>query len=399
MPAYRFSAIDADGRAASGLLDADSPRLVRQHLRERGLIALTVEPVTSLETGRGRALSAARVSLMLGQLASILRAGVPLARALEVCLEASDEPRTRQALAALKADVLAGFALSDAMARQPRLFDAFCVAVVRAGEKSGLIDQVIERLALFLERRATLSQKIRLALVYPALLCAVSLAIILALLQFVIPQVASVFAHNKQALPLVTRVLLGAADFLKSTGLVVLPTLAVAGWGLTKWLRGSAPGRARAERAVLALPAIGRILRDGDIARTTSTLALLAGSGVPLTAALTAAREVASLASTKSAMAQVSEAVEEGSPLARALAQTGAFPPLLVLLATSGEESGRLPAMLDEAASRLDEAVRLRVDTVVRLFEPAVVLVMGAMVLFIVLAVLLPIFEMNQLVK
>lgn len=402
MPAYRFKTVDAHGRHDSGLIQADTARLAREVLRQRGLIVLDVQAVESGTARPGaekHSLTLARLGLMLGQLASILRAGVPLDRALEACGAATAGEVEKDSLAALRADVLAGFPLSQAMARQPRVFDAFCVATVRAGERSGLLDQVLSRLAEHLDRRAALGQKIQLALLYPALLVGVSLLIVIGLLQFVVPQVAGVFAHNQQALPVLTRALLATSAALKGNGLWLLVVLAGLCWGAVRLWRRLPGLRARAQRALLGAPALGPILAESDIARVTATLALLGGSGVPLVAALGACADVATLDRTRQGVRQACAAVEEGASLKRALQDTGVFPPLLVLLVGSGEESGRLPQMLQEAADRLASSAELRMNTLVRLFEPAVVLIMGFAVLLIVLAVLLPIFEMNQLVK
>ncbi|MEY3201534.1 MAG: hypothetical protein RIR70_1084 [Pseudomonadota bacterium] len=405
MPAYRYQAVDNSGKRETGLLQAETRRLARETLRERGIIVLELEAVESDAPGGGKPLkargrlSAARLGLLLGQLGSIMRAGVPIERALEACGQSVTGEREKEVLAALRSDVLAGFPLSEAMRRQRRIFDPFCVAVVRAGERSGLIDQVIERLADHLERRHAISQKIKLALIYPALLVGVSLIIIIGLMQFVIPQVAAVFAHNKQGLPALTRALLNTADFLRASWLwLFVVLLAAAVWLKLFWARMSGL-RSRWQAFLGRVPVLGAILHDSDVARVVSTLGLLTGSGVPLVSALSASTDVAGLEAIRKGFREVGEAVEQGASLGRAMTDAQCFPPLVPLLAGSGEESGRLPEMLDEAARRLSSSVEVRIDAMVRLFEPAVVLFMGGAVLLIVLAVLLPIFEMNQLVK
>jgi len=405
MPAYRYQAVDTAGKRESGLIQAETKRLARESLRERGFIVLDLDAVEGDLPAAGKAgktrgrLSHARLGLLLGQLGSILRAGVPIERALDACGQSVTGEREKEVLAALRSDVLAGFPLSEAMRRQRRIFDAFCVAVVRAGERSGLIDQVIERLADHLERRHAISQKIQLALIYPALLVAVSLLIIIGLMQFVIPQVAGVFAHNKQSLPALTRALLNIADVMRAGWPWMLLMLVVAGVWLKMFWSRMAGLRARWQRLLTRVPILGSIMHDSDVSRVVSTLGLLTGSGVPLVAALSASTEVAGLHAIRKGFEAVGEAVEQGTSLGRAMTEARCFPPIVPLLAGSGEESGRLPEMLDEAARRLADSVETRIDALVRLFEPAVVLFMGGAVLLIVLAVLLPIFEMNQLVK
>jgi general secretion pathway protein F len=400
VPAYRYRAVDAAGGKHSGLLQADTRRLAREALRARGLIVLAIDAVAGgTPAGRAKRIPGARLGLMLGQLGSILRAGVPLEKALEAAGAAGAKAAEKELLAALRADVLAGFPLSEAMARQVRVFDPFSVAVVRAGERSGLLDEVISRLARHLEQRQAIALKIQLALIYPVVLVAVSCLTIIGLLHFVVPQIAGVFAHSKQALPLLTRALLAASNALKSGGLPLLFFTALIGAaGVLIWRRVPAL-RDRWQSLLLRLPVLGNIRLEADVARAVSTLALLTGSGVPLSTALLACQDVARVPRTRQGLADVRTAVEQGTSLKRAMEEAGVFPPLLVLLAGSGEESGRLPAMLEEAADRLFDSVDVRVNTLVRLFEPAVVLLMGLAVLLIVLAVLLPIFEMNQLVK
>ena len=405
MPAYRFQTVDNAGQHNTGVIQADTARLGREALRERGLVVLDIELVdtgpeqakTSLTPARGLKLS--QLALLLGQLASILRAGLPLERALDACSRAVTGDREKEVLAALQSDVLAGFPLSEAMRRQPRVFDGFCVASVRAGERTARLDQVIGSLSHHLERREAINQKIRLALIYPALLVGVSLIIIIGLMQFVIPQVAAVFAHNKHGLPLITRALLNIAEFLKTSWLWASLVMIAAGFGLSHAWRTLPALRGTAEQWMLKLPILGPIIVDTDMAKVISTLGLLTGHSVPLVVALKAANEVASLDLIRTGMKQVGESVEQGSSLQRAMNEARSFPPIVVLLVGSGEESGRLPAMLDEAAQRLTTGVTTRIDALLRLFEPLVVLVMGGVVLLIVLAVLLPIFEMNQLVK
>jgi len=397
---FRFEAADGTGRIEKGLLEADSPAAARSALRARGLVPLEV---AALGAGRARALqrrrfSEADLAAATRELASLLSAGLPVAQALGVTIEQAEQPGLREVFAAVRSDVFGGHRLAQALAEFPREFPEVYRASIAAGEDSGQLGKVMERLATYLEERQALRGKVLGAFLYPALVTLVAFAIVIFLMTYVVPQVVEVFRHSRQALPWPTRLLLAVSAFLREGAPWILAAGAAAFFGLRAWL--ARPGRRLAYHALLLkLPFFGRILRAIDTARFASTLAILAGAGVPLLRALEAAR--ATLANTvlAAAVGEIIEAVREGHGLAPALAREKVFPPVLVHLAASGEATGELAAMLERAAANLSRDAERRALAASTLLEPVLILAMGAVVLGIVLAVLMPIIEINQLVR
>ena len=400
MSSFRFEAADGTGRIEKGLLEADSPAAARSALRARGLVPLEV---AALGAGRARALqrrrfSEADLAAATRELASLLSAGLPVAQALGVTIEQAEQPGVREVFAAVRSDVFGGHRLAQALAEFPREFPEVYRASIAAGEDSGQLGKVMERLATYLEERQALRGKVLGAFLYPALVTVVAFAIVIFLMTYVVPQVVEVFRHSRQALPWPTRLLLAVSAFLREGAPWILAAGAAAFFGLRAWL--ARPGRRLAYHALLLkLPFFGRILRAIDTARFASTLAILAGAGVPLLRALEAAR--ATLANTvlAAAVGEIIEAVREGHGLAPALAREKVFPPVLVHLAASGEATGELAAMLERAAANLSREAERRALAASTLLEPVLILAMGAVVLGIVLAVLMPIIEINQLVR
>lgn len=400
MSSFRFEAADGTGRIEKGLLEADSAAAARSALRARGLVPLEV---AALGAGRARALqrrrfSEADLAAATRELASLLSAGLPVAQALGVTIEQAEQPGVREVFAAVRSDVFAGHRLAQALAEFPREFPEVYRASIAAGEDSGALGKVMERLATYLEERQALRGKVLGAFLYPALVTVVAFAIVIFLMTYVVPQVVEVFRHSRQALPWPTRLLLAVSAFLREGAPWILAAGAAAFFGLRAWL--ARPGRRLAYHALLLkLPFFGRILRAIDTARFASTLAILAGAGVPLLRALEAAR--ATLANTvlAAAVGEIIEAVREGHGLAPALAREKVFPPVLVHLAASGEATGELAAMLERAAANLSREAERRALAASTLLEPVLILAMGAVVLGIVLAVLMPIIEINQLVR
>lgn len=400
MSSFRFEAADGTGRIEKGLLEADSAAAARSALRARGLVPLEV---AALGAGRARALqrrrfSEADLAAATRELASLLSAGLPVAQALGVTIEQAEQPGLREVFAAVRSDVFGGHRLAQALAEFPREFPEVYRASIAAGEDSGQLGKVMERLATYLEERQALRGKVLGAFLYPALVTLVAFAIVIFLMTYVVPQVVEVFRHSRQALPWPTRLLLAVSAFLREGAPWILAAGAAAFFGLRAWL--ARPGRRLAYHALLLkLPFFGRILRAIDTARFASTLAILAGAGVPLLRALAAAR--ATLANTvlAAAVGEIIEAVREGHGLAPALAREKVFPPVLVHLAASGEATGELAAMLERAAANLSRDAERRALAASTLLEPVLILAMGAVVLGIVLAVLMPIIEINQLVR
>ncbi|WP_412479710.1 type II secretion system inner membrane protein GspF [Azonexus sp. IMCC34839] len=402
MTAFRYRAVDLEGREIQGVLDADSSRQARSALRAQGLFALDVASLHAqadrVFAGRTPRLSATALMLLTRQWSTLLDAGIPVERALAALVEQSEEETTRALLSAIRAELQAGHPLHRALAAYPRSFDSLYCALVAAGEQSGQLDRVLARLADHLESRGALRQKLIQAVVYPLLVVFVASAVVMALMVYVVPQVVSVFQSGKQSLPLLTRGLIALSDFLHWSW----PLLACLGfgvvWSLRRALREIGFRRA-AHKRLMRLPVVGRLLTAMDSARLAQTLAILAGSGVPLLTALQAGGAVVWLVPLRDAVEQATVDVREGAALHKALAKAGRFPPLLVHMIASGESSGRLDAMLDKAAQQQADEVGNRLSLAMSLLEPLLILGMGAVVLVIVLAILQPIIEINQLIR
>ncbi|MBB5014712.1 type II secretion system inner membrane protein GspF [Rehaibacterium terrae] len=396
MPAFEYQALDTAGRTEKGVLQADTARAARAALRERGLTPLAVDEVEGAAAERARLAMSARV-LFTRQLATLVRAGLPLDEALAAVAEGA-EGRTRAVALSLRARVMEGASLAQALGEFPGSFDALYRATVAAGERSGRLDTVLLRLAAHLESRDALRRKLIGALTYPALLLAVSLLVVTGLLLYVVPEVTGVFARSGQALPWATRLLLLLSDGLRAHAVWLLPLSIALGAALAVLWRRPAFA-ARRDALWLRLPGIGRLLAALETARFARTLALLGGSAVPLLDALTLAAATVRNRVLRAALDGVAARVREGAPLSRALAQSGHFPPLALRLIASGERAGRLDAMLDEAADQLERELDTVLGVAMAALGPAVILFVGGLVLFIVLAILLPIFQMNQLIR
>jgi general secretion pathway protein F len=401
MPSFRFEAADSAGRIEKGLVEADSAPAARAALRARGLVPLGVD---ALATGgkksalRRRRFSEAELALATRQLSSLLAAGLPVAQALGAAIEQAENRAVREVFAAVRSDVFAGHRLAEALAQFPREFPDVYRASVAAGEDSGELAGVMDRLAAYLEERLALRGKVLAAFLYPAVVTGVAFAIVIFLMTYVVPQVVEVFANSRQALPWPTRALLAISWFTRVGGIWLIALLVGAFFAARAWLR--LPGRRLVvDRWLLGLPLFGRILRGVDTARFASTLAILTGAGVPLLRALDAARATLANAVLATAVSEVIEAVREGQSLAAALGRSKVFPPVLVHLAASGESTGKLDSMLERAATNLSVEAERRALALSTLLEPLLILAMGAVVLGIVLAVLMPIIEINQLVR
>lgn len=401
MTAFRYRAVDASGRDIDGVLEADTQRQVRSMLRERGLFPVDVASVAELATAaqrRPHRLSNAELTLLTRQMATLIAAGLTIEQTLAAAMEQAESEAVRQMIAGIRSEITAGHSLSDALERFSGAFPPIYRALVKAGEKSGELEQILLRLADFLETRHALRQKILQALLYPALVTLVAFGVIIGMMTYVVPQVIGVFRQSKQALPLLTQALVWISDFLRYAGPWLLLVLIAAAVAFARLLRHEGP-RLRFHRLLLRLPMLGRLLRTLDSARFAQTMAILVGGGVPLLSALEAGRDVLFLLPLRHCVEGAIKRVREGSSLARALAQDRQFPPLLMHLIASGEASGELASLLDRAARQQQDEVSGRTALVVGIVEPLLILVMGGIVLLIVLAVLQPIIEINQLVR
>jgi general secretion pathway protein F len=401
MPAFAYQALDQTGKTQRGVLQGDNARAVRASLRERGLNPLEVSALESGARPTGflrRGLSGAQLALLTRQLATLLKAGLPLDEALGALAEQNDDTRSRTLVVALRSRVMEGASLAGALADAPESFPDIYRASIAAGEQSGRLDQVLARLADYSEARDALNQKVWAALAYPLLLTIVAVAIVTGLLAYVVPQIVGVFVQMHQTLPWPTRALIALSDFVKGWGWLLLIAIVAAAVGGRLALRVQQV-RFAWHRFVLRLPLIGRLSRAANTARCTRTLALLTASAVPLLDSLQIAAQVMPNLPMRDAVKGAAVKVREGGSFSRALGESGYFPPVALRLIASGERAGELERMLDEAANQEQRELDRWMTLLTAVLGPLVILLVGAMVLFIVLAILLPIFNLNQMVK
>ena len=405
MAAFEYTALDPAGRERRGLLEGDTARQVRQLLRDQQLLPVTVTEVEKTEARRSQArfslnrgISSSDLAMLTRQLATLSKAGLPLEEALLAVSQQTEKPRVAGIVSGVRARVLEGRSLADGLAAFPQAFPEIYCATVAAGEQSGRLDGVLERLADYTENRQILQSRIRNALVYPALLTVVCVVIVSLLLGYVVPEVVNVFRTGKQVLPLLTRVLIGMSDgFRKWWWLIFLGIFAIS-WGFRRWLENPL-NRRRYHLMLLRLPIIGRVVRGVNAARFARTLSILTASAVPVLDALRIAGEVVANLPMRDAVADAAVKVREGAPIARSLGASKLYPPMLIHLIASGETSGELETMLERAANNQERDMDGIVNTAVNILGPAMILVMGGFVLLIVLALLLPIFQLNTLVR
>ena len=410
MPAYAFEAIDAKGTARKGVLEAETARAARNALRVQALVPLRVVPVASganteqadAAGGRSRigrrVLNGAGLAVWTRQLAGLVSASLPLERALTALCEGAQDARLRDLVAALRSEVNAGNSFAKALSQHPREFSAIYVGVVAAGEHSGSLGLVLERLADDLAQQLELKARLVGAALYPAIVTVVAITIVLFLVAYVVPQVAGVFAGTKKALPWLTVAMLAIGNAVRAWGLPALVLLLLSGFAARRLLRVERI-RERFDAALLDLPLLGGLGRGYNAARFANTLAMLAGAGVPILRALQAAAETLNNRAMRADALAALVQVREGAPLATALSRYRRFPGLLAMFARQGEQTGQLPLMLQRAADQLGNEVQRKALRLATILEPALIVVMGGVVLLIVLAVLLPIIQLNQLVR
>ena len=404
MPAYKFEALTAAGKSTTGIVEADNARGARAQLRAQALVPLDVTQVASAGTkGQGlrfttRVFSTTGLAVWTRQLAGLVGSGLPLERALTALSDEAEDPRQRELVAHLRSEVNAGSPFARALGSAEREFDEVYRGVVAAGEQSGALGQVLERLADDLEERQALKAKLIGATLYPAIVSVIALVIVIFLVTYVVPQVASVFTSSKRALPVLTIAMLATSSFLRSYGWLLLLALG-AGVGTLLLMLRNPLFRERFDAGWLNLPLIGRLARGYNAARFAGTLAMLAGAGVPILKALQAAAETLSNQAMRADALDALVRVREGAPLAAALASKKRFPGLLAMFARLGEQTGQLPEMLDRAAKQLATEVQRRALQMATILEPLLIVAMGGVVMLIVLAVLLPIIQLNTWVK
>jgi general secretion pathway protein F len=408
MAAFEYQALDAQGRSIKGVLEGDAERQVRSALRDRGLTPLRVEAIRAEGGGREgagrrgfqlrRGISSSNLALITRQFSTLVRAGLTIEECLNALIEQAESPRARSVLAGVRGRVLEGQSLARGMREFPQAFPDIYRNMVDAGEQSGRLDDVLERLADYTESRQALQQKVQLAFIYPALVTLVAIAVVSFLLVYVVPQVTRVFENTGQDLPLLTHILIVVSEFVRAVGIWWLVGLVAVFVAARAALRVPHV-RLRWHHAVLRLPLVGRMVRGINAARLTSTLGILTASGIPLLNAIQSAVPLVTNLPMRAAVEDALRQVREGGSLSRALGRSKLFPPMVIHLIGSGEASGRLDTMLMRAAEAQSRELENWVAALTALLEPVLILVMGGIVLFIVLAIMLPIIEMNQLIK
>lgn len=405
MPAFEYRALSPAGREQSGVIEGDTARQARQALRERGFSPLDIKQVaaeksqgTVRQRFSGSGLNATELALMTRQLATLVRSGTPLEEALATTAKQSSKSRIKRIILAVRARVNEGHSLESGLSEFPAAFPELYRATVAAGEQSGHLDAVLDRLAEYAENRQEIQQKINMAMLYPTILTSIALLVAGGLLTYVVPQVVQVFEHLGQQLPLITRALIAVSEATKAYGLYILIALGIGVYLFSRSMRNEV-FRTRIHHVLLRVPLISKLIRGINTARFARTLSILVGSGVPVLEALRIAAQVIPHIPMRQAVLNAAANVREGASINSSLAASGLFPPMTLHLIASGEASGNLQTMLERAASHQERELQTTISAIMTLFEPVLILVMGVLVLIIVLAILLPIFELNQLVQ
>ena len=403
MGAFEYTALDPSGKERKGILEGDTPRHIRQLLREQQLLPVTVAEVAQKEAKRQRSfsfirrVSAADLALFTRQLATLVRAGLPLEESLLAVSQQTEKPRVQSIVLGVRARVMEGHTLADGFAEFPRVFPEIYRATVAAGEQAGHLDNVLERLADYTEGRDQLRQKVVAAMLYPIVLTVLCFGIVSALLVYVVPQVVSVFESSKAKLPLMTQLLIATSGFLRAYGIYILIGIVLAVVLFRRWLRNP-DARRRFHHVQLRLPLVGKLARGFNTARFTRTFSILSASAVPVLEAMRIAGEVVTNLPMRDAVTEAAARVREGAAIGRSLAASRLFPPMTIHLISSGESSGQLESMLERAAISQERELDGLLAALVGLLGPVLIVCMGLFVMGIVFAMLLPIFEINQLI-
>ena len=404
MGAFEYVAMDQAGKQTKGLLEGDTPKHIRQLLRDRKLLPVSVTEVAHKEARRQRSfsfrkgISSSELALITRQLASLAQSGMPLEETLLAVSQQNDNPRTQSILLGVRAKVMEGHTLADGLGEFPQAFPELYRATVAAGENSGHLDVVLERLADYTESRQELRQNITNAMVYPVALIVMALGIIGFMLATVVPKIVGVFESTRAELPGLTRGLITTSDFLRNHWFFLIIAVAAIIYGLWWLLRQEGPRRSY-HRFLLRMPITGRLTRGINTARFTRTLSILAGSGVPILEALKISSEVIENMPMRDAVTEATVRVREGGSISKSLAASRLFPPMMIHLVSSGESGGRLEEMLGRAAAGQEREVNGLIAALLGILQPLVIVLMGGIVLLIVLAILLPIFEINNLIR
>jgi general secretion pathway protein F len=405
MGAFEYTALDAQGRERKGLIEGDTPKHVRQLLREKQLLPMDIVETAQQELKQSRrkrflrrGLSSLDLAMLTRQLATLLRSGLPLEETLQAVAEQTEKPRVQRIVLGVRSKVVEGHPLADGLRDFPQAFPEIYRATVSAGEQSGKLDSVLERLSDYTESRQVMGQQVSNALVYPIVLLVLSFGILSFLLAYVVPQVVAVFQSSNQELPIATKILIGMSDGIRHYWFYGLIIIGAAVWGFTRWLKG-AEARLKFDRLLLRLPVIGKLIRGLNTGRFSRTFSILTASAVPVLEALRISAEVVTNMPMKRAVEEAALRVREGAPIGRSLAARKLFPPMMIHLISSGESSGELEKMLERAATNQEREMDGLLSNMTNLLGPLMVVFMGGIVMFIVIALLLPIFQLNDLVK
>ncbi|MCG6869902.1 MAG: type II secretion system inner membrane protein GspF [Gammaproteobacteria bacterium] len=405
MPAFEYKALTDAGRERSGVVEGDTARQARQTLREQGMSPLEIRPVSEEKEkkgvrrslGRG-GMSATELALITRQIATLVRSGTPLEEALTTTARQNEKTRIKRIVTAVRARVNEGHTLESALAEFPAAFPELFRATVAAGEKSGHLDAVLDRLADYAESRQEMQQKIGMAMFYPAILTTIAILVAAGLLTYIVPQVVQVFEHIGQDLPWLTKALIAVSDTLKSYGIYIVIAIVAGSYLFARAMRNDG-FKTGVHRQLLRLPMISKLIKGLNTARFARTLSILSASGVPVLDALKISAKVIPNIPMREAVMDAAANVREGASIQNSLNQSGYFPPMTLHLIASGESSGNLEDMLERAAAHQERELQSTLTAIMTLFEPLLIVFMGALVLVIVLAILLPIFELNQLVQ
>lgn len=406
MPAFHYIAMNATGQDQKGVLEADSEKHARQLLRQQSLIPVNVRPAqqkksllkTSLFSsfGKPRSLSSKELALITRQFATLLSAGLPIEEAILAVAEQTEKQRIKGLLLSVRGKVLEGHALAAALREQGDAFSPLYISTIAAGEKSGHLDKVLVRLADYTEQQWHMQQKIKTAMIYPSMMVLVAFGIVCFLLEYVVPKMVAVYGHLDQSLPLLTQILISISNIAKIAGWYVLLLLVLGGYAAFYFIKKNPILREKVHHFILRLPLIGNAVKTADTARFARTLSILSASGVPVLDAMTISAQLILSLPIRKAVLKAVNRVREGGTIHFALKQTHYFSPMSVHMMASGEASGQLENMLERVAINQEGEILRMIEVVLALFEPAIILLMGAIVLFIVLAVMLPIFNLNE---
>lgn len=405
MPAYHYTVITSNGQQQKGVIEAESEKHARQMLRDKSLIPIKVQSAQgkkasgkSAEIGifKQRGLSSKELALMTRQLATLLSAGLPVEEALAAVGEQTEKPRLKGLIFSVRSKVVEGHALASALREHPEAFSALYCATIAAGEKTGHLDKVLLRLAEYTEVQWQMRQKLKTALIYPSMIVLVAVGIVGFLLEYVVPKMIAVYGHLNQKLPMMTEILISTSQFIKSYGLYTIIFIVVFLFIWRRALKRSETLREKYHRVLLRLPLIGYSIKTSNTARFSRTLSILSAAGVPIIDAMNISAQLITTLPIRKAVEDAVHHIREGATIHLALKQTGYFPPMSIHMIASGEASGQLESMLERVAKNQEDEITRLIEVSLALFEPAVILIMGAIVLFIVLAVLLPIFNLNE---